>query len=129
MHNSFYAYDKNVKTTNFIDETIGVLRSNGKYEKDIYYVQVKDIATGNPVYVDWTSFKEAVKGYIYNRSYGIQYIWSNLKIVLYNGEYMIRNEYDGYEWWEYVSKPAMENLTILKYNPNEMEFKEWDPSL
>ena len=114
--------------TNLIEETLSFLRRCGKYENDIYYVKVKDLRSVDVVhYVDWNSFKEAVKDFTYDKGYGLQYIWKNLKIVLRNGEYLCRQEYDGSEWWEYMSNPPMDVL-ITKYDPDEMDFKEWYPT-
>lgn len=114
--------------TNLIEETLSFLRKCGKCENDIYYVRVKDIRFGDIVhYVDWDSFKDSIKDFTYDKGYGLQYIWKNLRIVLRNGEYIRRQEYDGSEWWEYISKPPMDVL-ITKYDPGEMDFKEWYPT-
>ena len=122
-----YYLIENAKYTSLLEETLGVLRDHGKYENDIKYVRVKSIKSVDYVYVDWESFKEAIKDYKYDRGYGTQYIWDELRVVLHNGEYLVRGEYDGAEWWEYISKPPMDVL-ITKYNPEEMGFTEWQPT-
>ena len=127
---NYYLFHEDVEDTSLLDETLGILKEHGKYENDIKYVRVKNIKTTDLssfyAYVDWNSFKEAIKDYKYNRGYGVQYVWEDLRVVLYDGDYLERHEYDGSEWWVYVAKPPMDVL-ITKYDPEEMEFTEWQP--
>ena len=127
MFSTYYLSKNNVEYTNFIEETLGVLRDHGKYENDIKYVRVKMLRSPEYAYVDWDSFKEAIKDYKYDKGYGEQFVWSELRVVLYDGDYLERREYDGAEWWNYVSKPPMDVL-ITKYDPEEMGFTEWQPT-
>lgn len=122
-----FDYYKDIVYTNLLEETRNILKEYDKYETDIKYVRVKNIRTGEYVYVSWESFKNTIKGYNYDNGYGEQYVWKDLRVVLYNEEYLKRREYDGSEWWEYICKPPM-NVVITEYNPEEMGFCQWQPT-
>ena len=46
---------------------------------------------------------QKTKDYWYHKGYGAQYLFGH--IVLKDGSWHQRKEYDGYEWWEYCQAP------------------------
>jgi len=87
--------------TNLLTETLETLREHGIKEEEIDWVGTRDgkyVAT-------WEEFKEIAKDINYDNGYGAYYIALDLVIVLKNGCWLERQEYDGAEWWELKCVP------------------------
>ena len=91
---------------NFLEETIKKLKTEGKTQKDIKYIQLND------EYCYWEDF-EKLADFIYDNDFGIPKILLDLKIVG-NDFWLERHEYDGAEWWEFKTMPKKPT----KYNKN-----------
>lgn len=85
---------------NLYDETINMLKINGKSLEDIKSVQCDDFA------ITLENFIEVAKNTDYDGGYGAQEVAIDLKII---GEdwWMERREYDGAEWWEFRKAPEI----------------------
>lgn len=102
---------------NLLEETLQVLRENGKSEEDVLFVK------SFPLTTSWEAFKRNAN-FEYDDGYGCNQISLNLKIVG-DSWWLERNEYDGSEWWEFkthpnagTTRPAFphEVMTMIKAN-------------
>ena len=102
--------------TNLYDETINSLKSEGKSMDDIVWVGCDDFA------ILLEDFIEVAKQTDYDDTFGCQHIATDLKIV---GKdfVMLRKEYDGAEWWEYISfiHPIPSKTMVIKRLEGEYE--------
>ena len=90
---------------NLIKETIEDIKENGYSESDIEWVGSKDGKYG----MSWDSFKEAFERIEYDCGFGGQEVAKDL-VVVGNGWWLERHDYDGAENWEFKSIPvAIEN--------------------
>lgn len=96
--------------TNLLKETLQCLDTNGKSPSDVKYVVSFQLVT------DWKSFERNANFY-YNNGYGHNEISLNLKIVGDNW-WLEREEYDGSEWWEFKTKPYLDEFRTAK--PHEI---------
>ena len=95
--------------TNFKNETLQVLESKNKKQKDILF------ATDGKNYIDKDEFFE-LADFNYDDGFGGNEIFMGLKLV---GKdfWLERHEYDGSEWWEYKTmptKPEHKDKIIIK---------------
>ena len=90
---------------NLLEETSLILEQNGKSEKDIIWVGCDDFQ------ITWDNFKEIAKDADYDSGYGAPKVAQDLKIIG-NGFKIIREEYDGSEWWEFHGDVKMPNKII-----------------
>ena len=90
---------------NLLEETLRVLEQNGKSEKDIVWLGCDDFQ------ITWDNFKEIAKDADYDKGYGSAKVAQDLKIVG-NGFEMVREEYDGSEWWDFRCSTDMPTKTI-----------------
>jgi hypothetical protein len=69
---------------------------------------VKDIAAvfGNDFQIPIDNFIEVAKRTKYNGGYGAQEVAEDLVILMKDGSWFERNEYDGSEWWEHRKTPV-----------------------
>ena len=84
---------------NLLNETLAVLKSHKKTPADVRWVQTTDPnACGS-----WDDFAQ-LADFEYDFGYGGNEVARSLKIV---GDdwWLERGEYDGSEWWEYMTKP------------------------
>lgn len=81
---------------NLWEETIEVLENNGKSFCDVIAVY------GDNFQITKENFEKIARKTIYNASYGAQLVADDLKIFGKNFA-MIREEYDGLEWWKFIS--------------------------
>lgn len=92
---------------NFKEETLGVLKFNGKTIKDIKWI-------GNEkgyIPID-EFFKKA--NFEYDAGYGAQEVAADIIIV--GDEFiMTREEYDGSEWWKYTKPIEMPKEKLENY--------------
>jgi hypothetical protein len=100
--------------TNLLEETLEVLKKNGKSEIDVRWVGCRSQYPAHwfTYYFNgiktWEEFKEEAKDIWYDRGYGNQEIANGLVIVGDNW-WMERHEYDGLEWWEFKTLPKKED--------------------
>jgi hypothetical protein len=89
---------------NLLKETLYILEQNNKSEKDILWI-------GNLQFkITWENFKQ-IADVEYDSGYGSSQVAQDLLIVG-NGWWLERGEYDGSEWWSYKETPRMPNGTI-----------------
>lgn len=84
-----------------VKETIEIIKEEGYSESDIEWVGSKDGKYG----MSWDSFKEAFEGIEYDCGYGSQEVAKDL-VVVGNGWWLERREYDGAEGWSFKSMPV-----------------------
>ena len=84
-----------------VKETIGVIKEEGYSESDIEWVGSKDGKYG----MSWDSFKKAFEKIEYDCGYGHQEVASDL-VVVGNGWWLERSEYDGAEGWNFKKMPV-----------------------
>lgn len=90
---------------NLIKETIEELKENHLTSDDVRWVGSKDGKYG----MSWDSFKETFKNIEYDCGYGYQEVAKDL-VVVGNGWWLERREYDGAESWSFKRLPvACEN--------------------
>jgi len=89
----------------FLQETQDTLLDNGKSEKDVLWVGCSD------AYISWEQFV-SIANFNYDHGFGAQKIAKDLLIVG-NGWWLERHEYDGSEWWEYKECPQRPEQNVF----------------
>lgn len=84
---------------NFLEETIEEIRRAGHKIEDVVCI------TDTKHYINWNDFKH-LADFKYDASYGIHEIQLELTIILNNGTWLERREYDGKEWWVHCTAPT-----------------------
>jgi len=102
--------------TNFYEETIEILKRIEKTLEDVAYVSL-DGKNYKP-----EKFFEVIKEIEYDSGYGLQEINASLEIVFNDSSYLERREYDGSEWWSYVT-PRPLNVELEDF-PDDAEIKD-----
>lgn len=108
---------------NFAEETVNALNR--------YHYSINDISwIGNRRYdIPIHEFFDAARKTNYNNGYGLAAMPLDLLIVLKDGSYFERAEYDGSEWWRYVAaidRPSYH--THLKYKSfADGSYDRYDP--
>ena len=91
---------------NLLKETKLVLKENGKTIKDIVAVQGNDFGISVEDFLKLADTE-------YNAGYGSSKVAEDL-IIIGNGFWLERAEYDGSEWWEYKEFPKiLENIASV----------------
>lgn len=85
--------------SNLLNETIKVLKANGKTEEDVLWCGAEEFG-----YFDWTDFK-TLANVEYDEGFGGSEVAIEL-IVVGADFWLERHEYDGSEWWEFKSMPV-----------------------
>lgn len=92
---------------NLYEETLDILKENGKTEKDVVWF--------GHLFYDYEQqeyprdkFKEYLN-YKYDSGYGLAEVDEYLYIVGDNW-WLERHEYDGLEWWEYKTLPTRPSI-------------------
>ena len=88
-----------IKMVNLLEETIEVLKSKGKDEKDVMWVGSRD----GKYAISWEEFKK-IADIEYDCKFGAQEIAEDL-VVVGKDWWLERHEYDGSEWWEFKTLP------------------------
>ena len=105
--------------TNLHDELFKILKDNNKTVDDIFYVNLTEWKSKQQHFYKPEKFIKRAKNINYNSGYGSEEIRRDLKIVLKNGDFIIRREYDGSEWFEYMESPKtdveLEDLLDSEY--------------
>jgi hypothetical protein len=91
--------------TNLLAETVKVLSDHDKTPEDVLCV-ISGYGVDKMTKMSWARFAETAKDIEYDSGYGCWYILSSLK-VLGPDWWLERAEYDGSEWWEFKSQPAV----------------------
>ena len=101
---------------NLLEETKAVLADNGKTMDDIIYICSEDYRI--PI-----SDFELLADVNYDNGFGGQEILPDLKLCGANF-WLERYEYDGSEWWEYKTMPAIpEKIKILT---SLLQYRQYD---
>jgi hypothetical protein len=92
--------------TNLLQETVEILKANGKTPADVLWVGGKESGWKDDAkFVGlWPDFESAAN-FDYDAGYGGAQINTSLKIVGDNW-WLERGEYDGSEWWEFKTLPG-----------------------
>ena len=95
---------------NLLKETLEDIESAKKSIEDIRYIGLSD----GSYCCDWEDF-EKIADFEYDNGWGGEEIKSNLIIVFKDLSRMIRQEYDGSEWWIHVpaENPRKENSQLM----------------
>lgn len=84
---------------NLYEETVSDLDAHGYTVDDIAWVGCDDFR------IDVNTFLECAKVTDYDNGYGGVEVPIDLKVILNDGSYLKRNEYDGSEWWDVCVTP------------------------
>ncbi|AQP41493.1 prophage Pi3 protein [Streptococcus gallolyticus] len=88
--------------TNLWEETLRKLATYEKTFKDVKYIQGLDFA------ITKENFEQVAKKTTYDSGYGKSEVAEDL-VIVGDGWWLERNEYDGAEWWEYKETPKQIN--------------------
>lgn len=97
---------------NFWEETIETLKENGKTWEDVLRIGTKE------GYIKKELFKKLAKETNYDNGYGSSEIADDL-IIEGKGFRLVRGEYDGSEWWEFIilfnfiGNKELKNIKVL----------------
>lgn len=97
---------------NFKEETIIAITNSGHILDEVMFIGSAD--GKKRIKID--KFME-ISDFDYDNGFGAQEIYKDLIIYFKDKSYIVRNEYDGSEWWEY-NKP-------LIFNEND-SYEEFD---
>lgn len=103
---------------NLLMETIVTMQEyNYNWPADVDYICTYNWDIREEIEIPISLF-EKVANRKYDNGYGCAEVDQNLKIVMKNGDYFIRGEYDGSEWWEYISVENSRPTCVAKeYDP------------
>lgn len=109
---------------NFLDETMNKLEKFGYTKDDIDWIGARNFQ------IPIKEFFTVARNTDYNNGYGIVQIPGDLVIVMKDGSWFSREEYDGSEWWKFNVKPSKFNLIYhLKVNSFTEIDDNWKPRL
>lgn len=103
---------------NFLKETIEIIQDyNFNWPADVDYIQAFNWDIHENIEIPISLF-EKVADREYDNGYGCVEVDQTLKIVMKNGDYFVRDEYDGAESWDYISIKNTRPTCIAKeYDP------------
>lgn len=103
---------------NLLKETIETIQDyNFNWPADVDYICAHDWNIRENVEIPISLF-EKVANREYDNGYGCAEVDQSLMIVMKNGDYFVRDEYDGAESWEYICVNHIRPTCIAKeYNP------------
>jgi len=93
--------------TNFLEETLGCLGKCKKTPKDVRWVGSRD---GKYV-INWAEF-EVLADTCYDNGFGSQEVADDL-VVVGNGWWLERSEYDGAEGWRFKKTPRRRKVMMI----------------
>lgn len=97
--------------TNFYVEIVNDLAECGYGLEDIDFVCNRY----NGDWIESRVFLDSIGDYIYDEGYGTPQVPLGLSIVMKDGNWFERGEYDGSEWWEFKQLPRKkEHVTLIK---------------
>lgn len=85
---------------NLFDETLEKLKEHNLTPREVRWVGSQD----GQFAITWEEFTVIAKSINYDCSYGVDEINTGL-VVVGDGWWLERGEYDGSEWWEYNTLP------------------------
>ncbi len=97
---------------NLWEETVGVLEENGLKWENVYSIGTED------GFIPKEVFHQFAKKYNYDNGYGIEYVPVDL-VIEGKGFRLIRQKYDGSEWWDYIplenfiGNKKLKNIKVL----------------
>lgn len=113
-----------MSVVNLAVETTSVLSHDGYTVDDIAWIGTREFTI--PIH----EFFDVARNTVYNNGYGSAAIPCDLLIMMKDGSWYSRGEYDGSEWWEHNIVPEK---PIIHYHLKVKEFLEvdyyWDPTL
>ena len=86
-------------STNFFEETDKYIKNLGYSWKDVDWIGSTDLVIPLDIFIS------VAKETVYDNTYGPQYIAKDLVIVFKDGLWLSRDEYDGYECWNFNEIP------------------------
>lgn len=86
---------------NLLKETIARMKANGKTPEDVSWVGSKD----GKYAMEWGDFAKISADVEYDNGFGAQEVATDL-VVVGDGWWMERKEYDGSEYWDFKSAPT-----------------------
>ncbi len=109
--------------SSFLEETVRVLADNNKTVDDIQWIGLRDKASF-PI----DSALSFMNTFTYDGGYGWEYINRGF-VIVGDGWWLERGEYDGSEWWEFKQTPTvpdkeesdMSNM-LAKHGRDEITF-------
>lgn len=90
--------------TNLLEETLDVLSQHGHSPDDIAAV------IGDGWWISVPRFLELAKDTNYDNGFGLPEIECGLTLLMWDGSWYSRAEYDGSEWWEHHRVPTAVGL-------------------
>lgn len=114
-----------MSVVNFGSETINALDQHGYTINDIAWIGTREFT------IPTFDFFKAARRTNYNCGYGSAEMPCDLIIMMKDGAWYSRGEYDGSEWWELNVVPQKPILhRFLKVRAfNEMDLEYWEPTL
>ena len=86
--------------TNLLKETLAALDTYGYTVDDI------EAVFGGAFAIPIDEFVELAKATDYNAGYGAPEVATDLTVLMKDGSWYSRGEYDGSEWWQYNRRPS-----------------------
>lgn len=86
-------------STNLLDETVEILEKYGKTLDDVLYIQ------GDDFEITRKNFETVARDTNYDSGFGAQHVATDL-VLVGDGWWIERCEYDGSEWWEFKTIPT-----------------------
>ena len=91
--------------SNLWEETIEFLKENDKTFEDVLFIQGEDFKVAKE------NFEIVAKKTNYNDSFGAQHVATDL-VLVGDGWWIERFEYDGSEWWEFKTIPTEKSEVV-----------------
>jgi hypothetical protein len=111
-------------TINFAEETINVLHDESYEIEDIDWIGCTDFV------IPINEFFDAARRTDYNAGYGSEKMPVDLLIVMKDGNWFSRAEYDGSEWWRYNKVPRKPEIKMhIQHRNFNDPLYEWTPLL
>lgn len=86
-------------STNLLDETLEFLEKYGKTLDDVLFIQ------GDDFEITRKNFETVARDTNYDSGFGAQHVATDL-VLVGDGWWIERCEYDGSEWWEFKTIPT-----------------------
>ena len=113
--------------TNLLEETLEVLSRHGYTDP---FEQVIWVGSDNGHYaMNWGSFSRIAKDVNYDSDFGLAEIYTELVIIMNDGSWFSRGEYDGKEWWDYNTCPKrrLDSIPFKLVNKQKYAFGDNKP--
>lgn len=92
-------------STNLLDETVEFLEKYGKTLDDVLYIQ------GDDFEITRKNFETVARDTEYYSGFGAQHVATDL-VLVGDGWWIERAEYDGSEWWEFKTIPTEKSKVV-----------------